>query len=271
MSFGKRGQSTPDTEYRRTHTQTGMRSASTWSGIGAIELVIVPLTILASFCGVYFLLGGISGRSAPTTPAPLASFASDPTPVARSYNKEGPVPFLMGADWKMTLDMQQTADGFDAIDSELHERCMKPTSKAAAGFAEKRGRTFLTPEQGAEFLACSMNIYRSRLCEERYRKRLVARLNEFVRARRKHLAVVKDVRNSDMGRMIVEVDKAGKKDSDITAGYRPAAFVPESLAEQVHALSKAGFITQEDFGGLFSAAPDELKPYLLAEGNPACG
>lgn len=275
MSFGKRKPPTAEPQRYSTDTQASSRGTpggSGGSGIGVADIAIGAVAILASFSGAYFFLGRSSSPPPPTVPAVAASIGSDPAPIARSYNKQGAVPFIVGQSWMMTLAMQQTPDGFDAIDSELHERCMKPTSRDAAAYAEKRGQTFLGPEKGAEFLACTMRVYKNRFCEDQYRKRLVARLSEFVRARREHISLVKNVRESDMGRMIVAVDSANSgRSNDVTSGYQPSAFVPEALAEQIRLLSRAGFVTQKDFWGLLSSAPDELKSYLQSEGKAPCG
>lgn len=275
MTFGKRKLPTADAQRRSAEMQASSRVTPDGSGgssIGPADIAIGVVAILVSFSGAYFLLGRSASRPPPAAPAAVASMGSDPAPVARSYNKQGTVPFIVGQSWMMTLEMQQTPNGFGAIDSELHERCMKPTSSDAAAYAEKRGQTFLRPEKGAEFLACTMRIYKNRFCDDQYRKRLVARLSEFVRARREHISLVKNVRESDMGRMIVAVDNANRgRDNDVTSGYQPSAFVPELLAEQIRFLSRSGFITQKDFTGLFSTTPDELKPYLQSEGKPPCG
>ncbi|MGO4741395.1 hypothetical protein AB4099_33105 [Bosea sp. 2KB_26] len=275
MSFGKRKLPAADPQRRNSDTQANYRGTAAGSGtlgIGLADIAIGVVAILASFSGAYFLLGRSSSPPRPTAPAVVASIGFDPAPVARSYNKQGTVPFIVGQSWMMTLVMEQTPDGFDAIDSELHERCMKPTSRDAAAYAEKRGQTFLGPEKGAEFLACTMRIYKNRFCDDQYRKRLVARLSEFVRARREHISLVKNVRESDMGRMIVAVDSANRgSGTDVTSGYQPSAFVPEPLAEQIRLLSRAGFVTQKDVTGLFSSTPDELKPYLQSEGKAPCG
>ena len=273
MSFGKRKPPTTDVKSGGAEASSrGPLGGSGGPGIGLADIAIGVVAILVSFSGAYFLLGRSSSPPPPTAPAVVAGFGSDPVAVARSYNKQGPVPFIVGQSWMMTLEMQQTADGFSAIDSELHERCMKPTSRDAAAYAEKRGQTFLGPEKGAEFLACTMRIYKNRFCDDQYRNRLVARLSEFVRARREHISMVKNVRESEMGRMIVAVDSADRgRGNDVTSGYQPSAFVPEPLAEQIRLLSRAGFVTQKDFTGLFSSTPAELKSYLQSDGKAPCG
>lgn len=275
MSFGKRTASSQDKHRSGKRAPVQMRGADR-GRISAGDLVIGATAVLVAFLGSYFVLGtffSTGSMSAPTTTAAATVSATDPTPVARTYNKRGTVPFIMNASWMMTLKMHETPEGFDGIDSELHEQCMKSTSKAAAAYAEKRGETFLKPERGAEFLACSMRIYKSRFCEDDYHQRLVARLSEFVRARREHLATVEKIHDTNLGRMVIEVDQASKKNSDgITSGYRPSEFVPSTLGGQIRALSDAGYISQEDFAGLFSTVPEELKPYLKAEaGTSPCG
>jgi hypothetical protein len=237
------------------------------------DLGIGAVTLLVTFVGGFFILGGFSGQSAPTAGNPVQSAAvslgSDPPPVPRSYKKKGPVPFVMGASWKMTLKMQETPEGFDGIDSELHEQCMKPADWTAAQYAEVRGKTLLTPEAGAAFLACSMRIYKSRFCEPRYRERLVKRLEEFVRARREHIAVVEKARNTKMGRMAIEINKASSK-GEVTSGYLPTEFVPAQLAVAIHELSESGLLSQSDFNGLFSSTPEELKRYLPTDVKSSC-
>lgn len=270
MLFGKRTFTPQDSQHSESHPSPGAGRAGGGYGVTAGDLGIGAAVLIAVFVGSYGLMHGFSfsGRSitAPAATPVAVSLPSEPVPRARAYDKTGDAPFLVGDHWVMTLKMQKTADGFDAIDSELHERCMKPVNKLAARYAEKKGVTFLAPEPGAEFLACSMRIYRSRFCKDQYRDRLVARLNEFVRARRDRIAMVENMRQTEAGRLMIEISRARRdRDSGITAGYKPTEFVPEPLAEQLHSLSAAGYISQADFGGLLSTVPEQLEPYLEAE------
>lgn len=275
MSFGKRGAGAQENQSFPTEARASP-SAPAKAGIGAFDGIIAVTVALVAFVGV-FAINGFFKRSAPPPgsqeTAVNARFDSAPPPQARSYEKKGSIPFIVGGAWMMNVKMNETPEGFDAIDSELHERCMKSADPAAARYAEKRGRTLLRPERGADFLACSMRVYRSRFCEGRYRERLVERINEFVRARRAHIETVEEARVSKMGRMAMEISQAGKTErGEIASGYRPSDFVPRPLAEQIRALSDAGLISQQDFGGLFSETPEELKPYLNEKAGAApCG
>lgn len=268
MPFGKRTFTPQDSQYAESQASPGTGRVGGGDGVTAGDLAIGAVVLIAVFVGGYGLMHGFSGRSitAPAAVPVAARPASELAPRARTYDKTGETPFLSGDHWVMTLKMQETADGFDAIDSELHERCMKPVNKLAARYAEKKGVTFLAPEQGAEFLACSMRIYRSRFCEDQYRDRLIARLNEFVRARRDRLAMVESMRRTEVGRVMMEISRANRdRGSGVTAGYKPTEFVPPPLGEQLRSLSAAGYISQADFGGLLSTVPEQLEPYLEAE------
>ena len=271
MSFGRRGAQT--SHRRRDEVPSTIRITEETSWLSLRDLGVGAVVLVVSFVGGFFILGGFPGQSAPTAGNPVqsaaASLGSDPPPVPRSYKKKGPVPFIVGTSWMMALKMQQTPEGFDGIDSELHERCMKPTDRKAAQYAEVRGKTFLRPEAGAAFLACSMRVYKSRFCEPHYRERLVQRLEEFVRARREHIAVVEKARNTKVGRMAIEINEASSK-GGVTSGYLPTEFVPAQLAVAIHELSESGLLSQSDFNGLFSSTPEELKRYLPADVKSSC-
>lgn len=278
MSFGKRNALSPSQRQYEAASSTSVPNLHTTSGKSWLQLSdlgIGAAVLLVTFVGGLFVSGTFSGQSTPaaqdSAQSQVRTLSSDPTPIPRSYKKDGPIPFVIGTNWKMTFKMQETPDGFDGIDSELHERCMKSVDRNAAQYAEARGKTFLKPEDGAAFLACSMRIYKSRFCESHYRERLVSRLREFVRARREHLAVVDKARNTNMGRMMVEINEAGTKRGGITSGYQPTEFVPTQLAQAIRTLSSDGLLSQSDFSGLFSSTPEELKPYLAADAKSACG
>src|SRR6478735_8098099 len=113
MSFGKRKPPTTDAKGGGAEASSrGPQGGSGGPGIGVADIAIGVVAILVSFSGAYFLLGRSSSPLPPTAPAVVAGFGSDPVAVARSYNKQGSVPFIVGQSWMMTFEMQQTADGF---------------------------------------------------------------------------------------------------------------------------------------------------------------
>ena len=172
----------------------------------------------------------------------------------------------------MNLKMVQTDVGFDGIDSELHERCMKRVSSSAARYAEIRGRTILRPKQGAEFLVCSMRVYTSRFCKSFYRERLAKRLREFVRAQKSKIALLARARSSHAGRMMIKVKAISDgRDDGVSSGYHPPSVVSDLLGNEVRRMSKVGYLAARDFGWLFTTVPPELKEYLSGGGQAACG
>ena len=267
MSFGNRSAGRPQGLGRDGNEQAADQyfpAAKNTSGMSVNEIAVGGAFIVFAALAGFFLTWMFSDNSSSTTAGSPQASVSEPAPVARSYLKTGPVPDIgVGGDRTMTIKMVETADGFDAIDSELHEQCLKRIEPQAAKYAEVEGSTLLSADKGAAFLACSMRIYTSRFCDPFYRDRLVKRLRAFVSTRTKHLAVAQNARKGEPGRIVIDLDAIGREvNGGVTSGYQPGSFVPTKLGRAIREISAAGLLVADDFGGVFTTLPEELKEYV---------
>ena len=271
MTFGKYQAETPKKKNRDKSFGTAGRRLSqpkAKTGLTAADFLIGGVIVGLGIAAGLFFPGGWSSSAK----SPAKAVGSEPPPIARAYPKSKFVPFIGAGGAMMNLKMVQTDVGFDGIDSELHERCMKRVRSSAARYAEVKGQTMLRPELGAEFLVCSMRVYTSRFCESFYRQRLADRLREFLRAQKAKIALLARARSSNSGRMMLKMKAINEgRDDGVSSGFRPPSLVPDHLGNEVRRMSKAGYLAASDFGWLFTTVPSELKDYLPGGGQAACG
>lgn len=304
MSFGKRNnpdaRRSPrsyDEDERYESDDDGEGESASW--LTGTDLLVALTIVIVGFAGGLWImspsvgftglsLGGFS-LSNPFAPSSYSKYASvseidfspEPAPRARSYDRTQKPPFVFPASQSMMVKYAVTPGGFDAIDSELHERCMKKIDVTAARYAEIEGKTHLNIRAASRYLACTMGVYRERFCMLSYRKRLISRLRELLRAKAS-VEALRDVsmanpisrdalrRAHDFTQMMDSTDdgiRSGDDDDDNIVDTR----LPPVLGEALGDLSRAGYITQSDFGGgLFASPPAEYAPYLSDGTNFAC-
>jgi len=93
-------------------------------------------------------------------------FAGEITPVAREYKKKAyksAAVFGSFSNIHAKLKVNKTNVGLDAIDSELHEKCLKPSYPNTANDVARLGHISLKPRQAAKYINCTMGIQKSRL------------------------------------------------------------------------------------------------------------
>lgn len=262
MAFGKRG--IPDLELQGSNAAASRSGAAADWSLSRGDIGMALGVALVVFSGVCLFAEDVFTALRPADadgPLPVAVFAYDPAQFDRSYGQGGQSLFTADNPTAMMLTMTTTSEGFDAIDSELQERCLKPLNGNAARYAEENGRVLLHPQTGARLLACSMQVFRGRLCEAPYRDRLVANLQEFVRAQRAGAEPQRNMTRPEGHGLSLEVSAA-------KTGRLPVQRVPSILAQQLRALSDVSLISQVDFE---DDMPDELKPYLNVEsGSSPC-
>lgn len=221
MSFGRKQPEPP--KWRNRDKSIGMTGRplpmpKAKTGLTTADFLAGGVIVGLGLAAGLFFPGGWSSSAAD----PALAVRSEPPPIARAYAKSKTVPFIGAGGAMMNLKMVQTDVGFDGIDSELHEQCMKRVSSSAARYAEVKGRTILRPKQGAEFLVCSMRVYTSRFCKSFYRERLAKRLREFVRAQKSKIALLARAHSSNAGRMAIKMQAINDgRDDGVSSGYHP--------------------------------------------------
>ncbi|MGE7369888.1 hypothetical protein ACQKKX_12620 [Neorhizobium sp. NPDC001467] len=251
MTFGKRGVSTPDGGGKdRPATRRG---STDWS-VSKTDIALALGVATAVFTGVYLFAGeaisafGPARSQAPATPV----FAYQAERFERTYGAQRSAELPDGHDGAMVLAMTGAPGRLDAIDDELQERCLRLIDGNAARYAEQNGRVALHAQTGARLLVCSMQVFKARMCEPSYKNRLVAQLQEFVRARRAGLGLQREAPGPAAA--VPGLDVAGTK-----TARAPIQVVPAILADQLRAFSDQSLLSQNDFG---HAMPEELRPYV---------
>jgi len=152
----------------------------------------------------------------------------------------------------------------------LHEHCTEIISEVAADWSAERGKAIFDVKQGSEFLTCSMQHQTSRLCKPVYRKRLAARINEYLRAYRDKSALLKSLGTNPMAQNFKYFGKLGnpKKKGGRKFGQMSIPIIPAALGHEIKKLSAMGLIGTRDFKGWFSKTPEELIPYLSNVSSP---
>lgn len=272
MTFGKLGSSNEDGN-AGGHPLLQEKKADGW-GVSLADIGIGFAAVLVVFSGTYLFADDLIAAVGPAKAAKQshAVFAYEPEPRARSYRKDVRVDPIFPNPYNMVLRMNVTATGFDAVDSELHERCMKRISSSYARYVEVHGKVQVPSGTAARYLACSMQNLKSRFCEKPYRKRLVARLQEFVRVQKAFAEEMRQVAQTPQGQMMLDVAAVSARNGKgaVKTFRVPGPIVPPVLAEQLRALSEADLLSQADFDiWPLSAVPEEFKPYLKAEAGPS--
>ncbi|MDP9839045.1 hypothetical protein J2T09_003820 [Neorhizobium huautlense] len=251
MAFGKRGVS----ELERPIDGHRAVRRGDWS-LSRGDVGLALCTALAVFTGVYLFAGDAVRAYGPATMEadPVMAFGYEPGQFERSY---GQTRFTADNPMAMMLTMTVTSEGVDQVDSALQENCLQRLNGNAARYAQENGMVPLNTQTGARFLVCSLQVYKGRLCEAPYRTRIIAQLEEFVRAQR--AGVVSVAENVRRGETTTDL-------AVIKTGRMPVQVVPAILGEQLRALSELSLISRADFQ---DDAPEELKPYLVAETGPS--
>lgn len=234
----------------------------------------------------------------------LAIFAGEPVAKARNYKKTGKAEGGWMPIATVSMPVNRTETGLDAIDSELHERCTKRTDKSAASWSIERGEARFHVKDTAKFLTCTMKHQRSRFCKPYYRKRLAERIIAYVKVHNKitrtfgaemkkqltpqaiaatkrmkqaeremrqfedsvmHFA--KDKRSREFGRQ--ERNRAPTAFTGISSGFTILGpMIPKDFGRTIRSLSQMGLLNAEDFNSWISKAPKEVLPYLADVPSP---
>ena len=274
MSFGKK---TPKSRDSESFAQTGKfdpeQTFDASNKASNFEFFALAGTLVGFVFAVSVVLLWWFGGGSSTPAAALASnahlFSDEPEPVARNYTKRPPSVF--GFDIRsgqvMSIKVVTTDNGFDAIDSELHERCLRGIDEARAALAESIGKTYLTAQDAEEFISCSMTVYTRRFCDPFYQARIVKRLQRFERLRAETIRIA----NTSLGRAydhIANNIEGTNPDVDFGSSYNPN-IVSMSLRDALRNLTERGILKTEHFGWV-PGVPDGLKPFVAESKFDAC-
>jgi len=253
--------------------RSNQQNASVWSsvlmGIGVI--VIVSST---TFMGTIML-------SDKTHATKSDYFANEITPVARDYEArplKSSASFGALAGILVKYKVNKTDTGFDAIDSELHEQCLKPMNSRVASDVMRLGYIGLTPKAGSNFLECTMQVQKSRFCSSYYHKRLAKRLGSTLKKQQKIIAKYNRIKNAGgmQGYAIRQAQKYDKmiKDSSnkgISTGRTAVKIINAGVGAKITELSKHGLLNKSDFGlSILATVPPEIDQYMVEQKREVC-
>lgn len=208
-------------------------------------------------------------------------FANEKIPLARHYEVgllNSNVAFGALAGTIVKYKVNQTNTGLDAIDSELHEQCLKPTNPRVASDVMRLGYIGLTPKGGSKFIECTMKVQKSRFCSSYYRKRLAKRLSSTLKKQQNILARYNRIKNSGgmQGYAIRQMEKHEKWGRDsankgISTGRTPVKIINSGVGANITELSKHGLLKKSDFGlSIFATVPPEIERYMVEQEREVC-
>ena len=218
-----------------------------------------------------FVLAPSSGGGQPALASTNHMFTEDPAPVARDYDSERPASAFgigtVGSKYLVSFRMVTTKTGFDPIDSELHEKCLRDLDKEMAQFAEAEGKTYLSATTAADFIGCTMTMYTRRFCEPSYRKRLVNRLIHYGLVRRATIKNNKTALGQAYNHVLKNIEQSF---DDVDTGVsRNPAIIPVTLRDGLRTLTERGILRASDFGKIVGP-PEAFRPFILEPKHDAC-
>lgn len=256
-----------------SHLNTKKDSASSISTIvsyGAVIVIVSSVTFIATIM-----------MPSSNTVKKSQYFANEPTPIARAYETYkyrdiSSIGGMIGDDVK--LKVNKTDVGLDAIDSELHEKCLKLKYPKRARDVMNLGYISGNTKQIMDYMNCSMTIQKSRFCDSYYSKRLATRLTATIK---KHKAMQKKIKkilgsksvSGHTSRMMLRVDN-GMKDQEtggIRSGRNTGPIISASVGQNISELSKHGLFSKSDFGvSIFANVPPEIEKYIKEQTVDVC-
>ena len=278
MSFGKKGQTQTEKfqkEFKVTPTKTYSATSSS-GGLGAIVTGIAGIAILSStvfMATIYF------GSTQSSTASVNSYFADEPTPIARSYEKNllRSSSIFGAASGGLKIKIPRTETGLNAIDSELHERCLKPHFPNEAHDMMRLGYVSFSARKSVKFLACTASIFKSRFCDSHYRARFAERLTDTIKSHHKMEArMAKLAKSKGMQGYIYRQAKAHKSLNDSSAnngiigGDNQGPIISAEMSSQLAELSKYGLISKSDFSSMFKEGPKEVMAHLKPQQYKVC-
>lgn len=252
---------------------SNQQNESIWSSV-LIGIGVIVIVSSTTFIGTIML-------SSNTQATKSDYFANEITPVARDYvastlNSSASFGAIAGVIMKYKVNKTDT--GLDAIDSELHEQCLKPLSPKVANDVMRLGYIGLSPAEGSNFLKCTMQVQKSRFCDSYYRKRLAERLSGTLKKQQRILARYNRIKNSGgmQGYALRQAQKYNKMNKDsgnrgISTGRTPVKIINAGVGANITELSKHGLLKKSDFGLSFLATvPPEIERYMVEQKKEVC-
>ena len=250
MSFGKR--KFEDNRKKNTRDYDNYTRASFSPVQIALSLAGIFVVSAIVFTGTFFMARAGYLDGGPSQTVLEGYFDTEPAPVARNYAENAVVNNAAVADVRaiVKINVARSDTGFNAIDSELHEQCLKPLLPGAADQVFSQGYFNASPENSIEYLTCTMRIYKSRFCDGNYRERLAERISETIR-----------FYHEEMKRQPRTATASNANQHNL---------ITPAMAAELGNLSVYGLIGVDDFETTFRSAPAEVLPYLRAQEYQVC-
>ncbi len=276
MSFGKPREPQTNNFKHEFNNMPYENSNQGSFNFGSIVTGVAGIVILSS---TVFITTVYFGSTQNTSASVSSYFANEPTPVARKYEKKllksGSI--FGGASGQLKISIQRTETGFSPIDSELHERCLKPHFPSEANDVMRLGYISFSARKGIKFLSCSASIFKSRFCESKYRARFAKRLMDAIKSHHKVEALKKKLAGSKtvQGHTFRQF-QAHKSLNDssanngINGGQNRGPIISANMSAQLAELSKHGLISKDDFSSFFKDAPPEILKHLHQQQYTVC-
>lgn len=258
----------PNVQYLNSSSKTDSSMSTVLIG-GGVIVIVSSIT----FIGTILMAGASTSQKS-------AYFANEAKPVARAYDRallQSTAAFGGIARTEVKMKVNRTEIGFDAIDSELHERCLKPDYPRVANDVMRLGNIILKPRSAAAYVECSMGVVKSRLCESYYSKRLASRLAKTIKQQAHNKARIERLMKSggqtglmvNMAKRVKDADR-DQQSEGIRSGNNKGPIISASLGQKITELSKHGLLSKSDFGGLFATVPPEIQPYIVEQTVKVC-
>lgn len=233
---------------------------------GKLVTAIAAMVIVVSVGFISYALVGQGLFNSKPSPKTLAIFADEPEPIARVYKKTGKPLKRYPVGIGVRIDYRLTGDDIDPIDSELHEKCMKPATGSGARRVVEEGFTKLSTKEAAKFIACSMTHQRSRFCKIPYRDRLARRIITYLRSHHSETSYLKNYSSSARSKQVNSFSSSRSNRPYMQRTQGP--LMPNNLASALSRLSELGLINSRDFIRNTGKVHEALLPFLKDEPSP---
>ena len=278
MSFGKfatdgtKASAQPGRGQVPTHA---MRAAAGDQDAGNLPWIVGGAFLCMAVFAAPFAWSYMSGAAA-QLPYDAEYLPKEPVPTARRLpvDERPKLAFTgLGMDIGIEFPASQTSTGFDAVDTYLYDRCIRPLSKREEAASRNRRAVVLEVRNGQKFLSCSMKHQVGRFCQPEYRQRLAKRLRILIRAQEARAIAQSQMVASPMGRQVNEIfteiqneinvqtnPKAGAARRVTSGREQPLIGIGAELGAQLQEYSRVGLLTSSDFG--LAGVPSAVQPFI---------
>ena len=172
----------------------------------------------------------------------------------------------------LKIKMNATDTGFEAIDSELHERCMKNESKSVWQYAEKNAHTYIKLHSVGGYLSCISRIYQERFCLSKYKREYINLIQSYHDNIKFVNVQLKEMTRGYRGAIL---EHAQKTESEmmgkqyVSGSSQKRLAFDQRVVSAVLELNRLGYIKKTDFG-LVAQLPDEIADNMIKPKTDPC-